>query len=79
MNSKIQFVFFGIMVAILFSCLTHIEAGKITIDFDQPNGKPKPVYRAASRERALSFHAKTGNSVPGAGHLIHSGAAVEPR
>ena len=48
MNSKIQFVFFGIMVAILFSCLTHIEAGKITIDFDQPNGKPKGVSAGKS-------------------------------
>ena len=43
MNSRIQFVVFGILVAISFSCLTDIEAGKFIIDFDQPNGKPKSV------------------------------------
>ena len=43
MNSRIQFVVFGILMAISFSCLTDIEAGKFIIDFDQPNGKPKSL------------------------------------
>ena len=43
MSAKMQLFVFGIMVAISFSCLTDIEAGKFIIDFDQPNGEPESL------------------------------------
>ena len=43
MNSRSPYVNFILCLMVLFFCTTMAQAGKLTIDFDQPNGKPKTV------------------------------------
>ena len=43
MNSRNPYVSFAPCLMVFFFCATMAKAGKLTIDFDQPNGKPKTV------------------------------------